>query len=132
MSEMIDLFELSDNLYIKECIFDLEDILNRVLYILSGKVYSYYVFNEDVIFVVIDLVFFEIINLDIIFIKGIVIEKGFKISYLVIFVCNLGIFVIIGVDVSKIYYDIFVIIDGYIGDILLEFSEDIIKIYENK
>ena len=64
MSEMIDLFELSDNPYIKERISDLEDISNRVLHILSGKTHSLYVFNEDVILVATDLVPSETINLD--------------------------------------------------------------------
>jgi phosphotransferase system enzyme I (PtsI) len=130
MSEMIDLFELSDNPYIKERISDLEDISNRVLHILSGKTHSLYVFNEDVILVATDLVPSETINLDTTFIKGIVIEKGSKTSHSAILARNLGIPAITGVDVSKIHHDTLAIIDGHTGDILLEPSEDTIKTYQ--
>lgn len=132
MSEMIDLFELSDNPYIKERISDLEDISNRVLHILSGKVHSHYVFNEDVILVATDLVPSETINLDTTFIKGIVIEKGSKTSHSAILARNLGIPAITGVDVSKIHHDTLAIIDGHTGDILLEPCEDTIKTYQTK
>lgn len=132
MSEMIDLFELSDNPYIKERISDLEDISNRVLHILSGKVHSHYVFNEDVILVATDLVPSETINLETTFIKGIVIEKGSKTSHSAILARNLGIPAITGVDVSKIHHDTLAIIDGHTGDILLEPSEDTIKTYQTK
>ncbi|WIF88930.1 phosphoenolpyruvate--protein phosphotransferase [Acholeplasma laidlawii] len=132
MSEMIDMFELSDNPYIKERISDLEDISNRVLHILSGKTHSLYVFNEDVILVATDLVPSETINLDTTFIKGIVIEKGSKTSHSAILARNLGIPAITGVDVSKIHHDTLAIIDGHTGDILLEPSEDAIKTYETK
>ena len=132
MSEMIDMFELSDNPYIKERISDLEDISNRVLHILSGKTHSLYVFNEDVILVATDLVPSETINLDTTFIKGIVIEKGSKTSHSAILARNLGIPAITGVDVSKIHHDTLAIIDGHTGDILLEPSEDTIKTYQTK
>ncbi len=129
MREMIDLFELSDNSYIKERISDLNDITNRVINILEGKDQKHYTFNTDVILVAKDLLPSETINLDTKWIKGLLLEKGSKTSHSAILARNLGIPAIIGVDTTKFHDDEVLIMDGKTGTIIQEPTIDIIDKY---
>jgi len=132
MSDMIDLFELSDNAYIKERISDLEDITHRVLNILSDKDETIYSFEQDVILAAIDLLPSQTMHLDIKHIKGIVLEKGSKTSHSAILARNLGIPAITGVDVSDLNEDALVVMDGKLGELILEPTTDIIQTYQEK
>lgn len=130
MREMIDLFELSDNSYIKERISDLNDITNRMINILEGKDHKQYSFNTDVILVANDLLPSETINLDTKHIRGILIEKGSKTSHSAILARNLGIPAIIGIDIAKFSEDELLIIDGKAGEVILSPTDDVITQYQ--
>ena len=132
MSEMIDLFELSQNVYIQERVSDLEDITNRVLHILSGKDNNLYTFDKDVILVAVDLLPSQTMHLDTLHIKGIIIEKGSKTSHSAILARNLGIPAITGVEVSSLVENSFLIMDGSLGEIILEPSTEVVDVYKGK
>src|SRR5690606_18971040 len=71
MTEMIDLFEISDNMYIKERIADLKDVTKRVLNILSGQNTHTHLINKDIILVAEELAPSLTAHLDKKYIKGI-------------------------------------------------------------
>src|SRR5690554_3599851 len=132
MSDMIDLFELSDNAYIKERISDLEDVTQRVLNILNDKDETIYSFEQDVILAAIDLLPSQTMHLDIKHIKGILLEKGSKTSHSAILARNLGIPAITGVDVSKLNEDVLVVMDGKLGELTVEPTKEMIQNYQEK
>lgn len=132
ISEMVDLFEASENLYIKERIIDLKDITKRVLHILSGSKEQTELINKDIILVAEDLMPSLTISLDTKFIKGIVTQSGSKTSHSAILARHLGIPAISGVDVAKLSENTLAIIDGSTGDIITNPNDEVVQSYQQK
>src|SRR5690606_26033862 len=99
---------------------------------LNDKHEASYTFNQDVILAAIDLLPSQTMHLDMKHIKGIVLEKGSKTSHSAILARNLGIPAITGVDVSKLTEDSLVVMDGHLGQIILDPTTDIIDTYQAK
>ncbi|VEU82124.1 phosphoenolpyruvate--protein phosphotransferase [Acholeplasma hippikon] len=129
MSEMIDLFEVSDNLYTKERVSDLKDITKRVLNILSEKKEDLKEINEDVILVAEELYPSITVQLDKTHIKGIITERGSKTSHSAILARQLGIPAITGVKVSEFIEGEIAIIDAKKGLVILNPSVSYIENY---
>ncbi len=132
MSEMIDLFEISDNLYIKERILDLKDITKRMIQILSNEDKPHSLILKDVIIVTDDLTPSETMNLDTSYIKGIVTKNGSKTSHMAILARHLGIPAISGIDVGLLPENGSLIIDGEAGEVILMPSDEVILTYQLK
>lgn len=132
MSEMIDLFEISDNLYIKERILDLKDITKRMIEILSNEDSNNHLIERDVIIVTDDLTPSETMNLDTRYIKGIITKNGSKTSHMAILARHLGIPAVSGIDVTLLPENALIIIDGELGLIIVSPTENDIKKYEQK
>lgn len=119
MSEMIDLFEVSDNLYTKERVADLKDITKRVLNILADKKEELREISEDVILVAEELYPSVTIQLDKKHIKGIITERGSKTSHSAILARQLGIPAITGIKVSELIQGEAAIVDAKKGLVIL-------------
>ncbi|WP_025725253.1 phosphoenolpyruvate--protein phosphotransferase [Acholeplasma granularum] len=132
MSEMIDLFELSNNPYIQARIPDLKDIIKRMLRILNDDVLTTEIFTEDIILTADDLLPSQTLHLDTKHIKGILIEVGSKTSHSAILARNLGIPAITGITVSELTDGTIAIIDGENGTLILSPDDQTIEVYKEK
>src|SRR5690606_5558757 len=119
ISEMIDLFEASENMYIKERVADLKDISRRVLSILSGMKSTKPHITKDVILVAEEIMPSLTVTLDKKFIKAIITTSGSKTSHAAILARHLGIPAISGVDVVKLPENEIAIVDGKKGFVIL-------------
>ncbi len=120
MSEMMDLFAVSDNLYIRERIDDLKDVNRRVIRILSGDSEHKMEFFDDVILVTDELTPSQTMNLNTKHIKGIITAVGSNTSHSAILANHLGIPAVSGIDIKTIPDNALAIIDGKTGDVILE------------
>ena len=130
MSEFIDMFEISDNLYIKERILDLKDITKRVLDIFNQKENI----NQpkyDMILVAKDLLPSETLHLDTRYIKGILTQFGSKTSHSAILSRHLGIPSISNIDVTGLEENAVVIMDGKKGLVIIHPTEEVLTYYED-
>lgn len=129
MSEMIDLFEVSDNLYIKERVLDLKDVTKRVLNILHDNKEDENEITEDVILVAEELYPSVTVSLDKKHIKGIITERGSKTSHSAILARQLGIPAITGVNVKELIQGDSAILDAKKGIVIVNPSVSKIETY---
>lgn len=130
MSEFIDMFEISDNLYIKERILDLKDVTKRVLDIFSQKEMIQQP-KYDMILVAKDLLPSETLHLDTRYIKGILTQFGSKTSHSAILSRHLGIPSISNIDVTGLEENAVVIMDGKKGLVIIHPTEEVLTYYED-
>lgn len=127
MEEIINTFEKSDNLYIKERIVDIKDITKRVLIILADIQLDDTYRKKDIILVAEELYPSVTINLDTKYIKGIITEKGSKTSHSSILARHLGIPSIFGVNIKDLKEGSFAILDGDKGIAILNPKKETIE-----
>lgn len=95
--QVIVLEELDDE-YLKECVVDVCDIGKCLLCNIFGLVIiDLSVIQDEVIFVVVDLILFEIVQLNLKKVLGFIIDVGGCIFYIFIMVCFLELLVIVGI-----------------------------------
>lgn len=133
---MVMIFEsMVDNEYMQERAADVKDVRKRVIAHLKGeKIADLTSINEEVVIVAEDLTPSETSQLNKQFVKGFVTNIGGRTSHSAIMARSLEIPAVVGT--STITNDVndgdFVIVDGITGDVIINPSNDVISIYEEK
>ena len=135
MKKLIDQFQNLEDPFFQERVLDLKDVRQRLL----GKLLNishddFIAFQEPVILICHELNPSQAMQLNPKFIKGILIEQGGKYSHTAIIAKSLNIPTIIGV---KDAYAIIrshdsLIIDGTLGEVLVNPSSEIVELYQLK
>lgn len=132
LNKYIDTFTNLDDLFFKERVRDIEDVSMRIIKeLLEGKV-SDKIKEIEGILVVKELSPSMIIQINPKKIKGIVSEYGGETSHATILAKSLGVPFIINVNeaVQKIETGDQIIIDGHVGDIIINPNTNVIQLYK--
>lgn len=128
----VSMFEFMDNEYMKERVVDIKDVINRIFrYILGIKVVDLFVLSEEVVLIVYDLILLDIVIMNKKMVLGFLIDIGGRIFYIVIMFRILEIVVIVGLNdiILKVKDGDFVVFNGDIGEVIVNFDEEIINKY---
>lgn len=134
-NEYITLFESMDNEYMKERALDIKDISERTIrHILGVKNTDLSSLDEDVILVVEDLTPSDTANIDKKRVKGFITKVGGRTSHTAIMARTLEIPAVVGCEnkVDFIKNDDFIVIDGELGIINVNPSNDILDKFKTK
>lgn len=120
--------ELDDE-YLKECVVDVCDIGKCLLCnILGLKIIDLSVIQDEVILVVVDLMLFEIVQLNLKKVLGFIIDVGGCIFYIFIMVCFLELFVIVGIGsvIFQVKNDDYLILDVVNNQVYVNLINEVI------
>ncbi|MBM7616232.1 phosphoenolpyruvate--protein phosphotransferase [Alkaliphilus hydrothermalis] len=133
--EFINIFEAMDNEYMRERVADIRDVTDRVIRNIKGvKTVDLSVLEEEVILVAHDLTPSETATMDKERVIGFLTNIGGKTSHTAIMARSLEIPAVVGlVDITEnLKTDDFVILDGEGGKVILNPTEEIVKLYQQK
>jgi phosphotransferase system enzyme I (PtsI) len=128
---MASMFALMDDKYIKERAFDIKDVTNRVVKILTGDEETI-VLHESCIVAAEELTPAETLQMDKSMLLALITKEGSETSHTAILARTMNIPAITGIDVKKEWNGRYVIIDGGKGCIILEPDEETIEEYRQK
>lgn len=130
IEESIKVYSSVDDVYLKERIQDIRDVGRRILDNLIGFNQQCNVDGDDDIIVIAEEISAsQMMHLDHSKIKGFITEKGGETSHTAILARSLGLPMISGVKdlFKKINADIFLLMNGFNGEIIKEPTEDIVS-----
>lgn len=131
----ISIFENMDNEYMKERAADIRDVSKRVLrHLLGIKAKSLSDIQEETIIIAEDLTPSDTAQLNPTFIKGFVTNIGGRTSHSAIMARSLEIPAVVGtkIAVERAHNDVTVIVDGIEGTVIIEPTEEQLRLYEGK
>lgn len=134
-TSFIGLFESMDNEYMKERASDIRDVTKRLLsHLLGVPIKSLSMISEEVIIIAEDLTPSDTVQLNPKYVQGFVTDVGGRTSHSAILARTLEIPAVVGAKtvMSKIENDMYVIVDGIDGNIILNPDADTIAYYEKK
>lgn len=134
VNEIITNMEQIENDYLRDRIYDIRDILNRVLRKLSRKDEKTFSFEEPVVIAAMNLTPTDLVNWDKSKIAGIITEQGGITSHFAIMARALNIPSIVGIRnmMSELRKNDSVIADGYSGILIIDPDETSCKTYNRK
>ena len=131
----VQMFEQSDNVWMRERVIDIIDVKNRLLANLLG-VYlpNPSLIAEDVILIARDLSPSDTAQLNPHYVKGFITERGARTSHSAIIARSLNIPVIVGMekDIHLIAHGDFLIVDGYRGQVHIDPTPELVQQYESE
>ena len=131
----VQMFEQSDNVWMRERVIDIIDVKNRLLANLLG-VYlpNPSLIAEDVILIARDLSPSDTAQLNPHYVKGFITERGASTSHSAIIARSLNIPVIVGMekDIHLIEHGDFLIVDGYRGQVHIDPTPELVQQYESE
>ncbi|KWU54440.1 phosphoenolpyruvate--protein phosphotransferase [Bacillus mycoides] len=131
----VNLFETMDNEYMKERVTDIRDVTKRVLsHLLGVTIANTSMISEEVVIVAEDLTPSDTAQLNRKYIKGFTTAIGGRTSHSAIMACSMEIPAVVGTKIvtNDIENGVLVIVDGLDGKVIVNPTEDVVGIYENK
>lgn len=131
----VNLFEAIDNEYMRERVTDIRDVTKRVLsHLLGVNIANPSMISEEVVIVAEDLTPSDTAQLNRKYVKGFTTDIGGRTSHSAIMACSMEIPAIVGTKVvtNDIENGVLVIVDGLDGKVIVNPTEDVVKIYEDK
>ncbi|MGH0430714.1 phosphoenolpyruvate--protein phosphotransferase [Bacillus hominis] len=131
----VNLFEAMDNEYMRERVTDIRDVTKRVLsHLLGVNIANPSMISEEVVIVAEDLTPSDTAQLNRKYVKGFTTDIGGRTSHSAIMACSMEIPAIVGTKVvtNDIENGVLVIVDGLDGKVIVNPTEDVVKIYEDK
>ncbi|MDM5192439.1 phosphoenolpyruvate--protein phosphotransferase [Bacillus hominis] len=131
----VNLFEAMDNEYMKERVTDIRDVTKRVLsHLLGVNIANPSMISEEVVIVAEDLTPSDTAQLNRKYVKGFITDIGGRTSHSAIMACSMEIPAVVGTKVvtNDIENGVLVIVDGLDGKVIVNPTEDVVKIYEDK
>ncbi|PEC21741.1 phosphoenolpyruvate--protein phosphotransferase [Bacillus cereus] len=131
----VNLFEAMDNEYMKERVTDIRDVTKRVLsHLLGVNIANPSMISEEVVIVAEDLTPSDTAQLNRKYVKGFTTDIGGRTSHSAIMACSMEIPAVVGTKVvtNDIENGVVVIVDGLDGKVIVNPTEDVVKIYEDK
>ena len=129
------LFDLVEDEYIRERIYDVENVADRILRNLAGKEQeSLSQINERVIIVAHDLSPVDTSEINTDKIMGFITDVGGRTSHTAIMAQALKIPAIVGLEsvTSQVQDNTLLIVDGYTGEVIIDPDDDTIILYQEK
>ncbi|PGM62075.1 phosphoenolpyruvate--protein phosphotransferase [Bacillus paramycoides] len=131
----VNLFETMDNEYMKERVTDIRDVTKRVLsHLLGVTIANPSIISEEVVIVAEDLTPSDTAQLNRKYVKGFTTDIGGRTSHSAIMACSMEIPAVVGTKMvtSDIENGVLVIVDGLDGKVIVNPTEDVVEIYEDK
>ncbi|MEI5925534.1 phosphoenolpyruvate--protein phosphotransferase [Bacillus albus] len=131
----VNLFETMDNEYMKERATDIRDVTKRVLsHLLGVTIANPSMISEEVVIVAEDLTPSDTAQLNRKYVKGFTADIGGRTSHSAIMACSMEIPAVVGTKMvtNDIENGVLVIVDGLDGKVIVNPTEDVVKIYEDK
>lgn len=131
----VNLFETMDNEYMKERATDIRDVTKRVLsHLLGVTIANTSMISEEVVIVAEDLTPSDTTQLNRKYVKGFTTDIGGCTSHSAIMACSMEIPAVVGTKMvtNDIENGVLVIVDGLDGKVIVNPTEDVVKIYEDK
>lgn len=131
----VNLFETMDNEYMKERATDIRDVTKRVLsHLLGVTIANPSMISEEVVIVAEDLTPSDTAQLNRKYVKGFTTDIGGRTSHSAIMACSMEIPAVVGTKMvtNDIENGVLVIVDGLDGKVIVNPTEDVVKIYEDK
>lgn len=131
----VNLFEAMDNEYMKERGTDIRDVTKRVLsHLLGVNIANPSMISEEVVIVAEDLTPSDTAQLNRKYVKGFTTDIGGRTSHSAIMACSMEIPAVVGTKVvtNDIENGVLAIVDGLDGKVIVNPTEDVVKIYEDK
>ncbi|MDA1905054.1 phosphoenolpyruvate--protein phosphotransferase [Bacillus cereus] len=131
----VNLFETMDNEYMKERATDIRDVTKRVLsHLLGVTIANPTMISEEVVIVAEDLTPSDTAQLNRKYVKGFTTDIGGRTSHSAIMACSMEIPAVVGTNMvtNDIENGVLVIVDGLDGKVIVNPTEDVVKIYEDK
>ncbi|MCX8132073.1 MAG: phosphoenolpyruvate--protein phosphotransferase [Clostridia bacterium] len=129
-----DSLRTTDDAYLKERAFDIEDVGNRIICNLSGGFPDFSSIPEESVIVTKYLSPSDAAAIDKCRLKGFVTEEGSSTSHTAIIARTAGIPAVTGIDgiVGAVRNGDIIIVDGFKGEVILNPGEDTINLYKAK
>lgn len=131
----VNLFETMDNEYMKERVTDIRDVTKRVLsHLLGVTIANPSMISEEVVIVAEDLTPSDTAQLNCKYVKGFTTDIGGRTSHSAIMACSMEIPAVVGTKMvtNDIENGVLVIVDGLDGKVIVNPTEDVVEIYEDK
>ncbi|WP_369900821.1 phosphoenolpyruvate--protein phosphotransferase [Bacillus manliponensis] len=131
----VNLFETMENEYMKERAADIRDVTKRVLsHLLGVTIANPSMITEEVVIVAEDLTPSDTAQLNRKYVKGFTTDIGGRTSHSAIMACSMEIPAVVGTKMvtNDIENGVLVIVDGLEGKVIVNPTEDVVKIYEDK
>ncbi|MGG2092530.1 phosphoenolpyruvate--protein phosphotransferase [Bacillus sp. S13(2024)] len=131
----VNLFETMDNEYMKERATDIRDVTKRVLsHLLGVTIANPSMISEEVVIVAEDLTPSDTAQLNRKYVKGFTTDIGGRTSHSAIMACSMEIPAVVGTKIvtNAIENGVLVIVDGLDGKVIVNPTEDVVEIYEDK
>ncbi|MGF9769658.1 phosphoenolpyruvate--protein phosphotransferase [Bacillus albus] len=131
----VNLFETMDNEYMKERVTDIRDVTKRVLsHLLGVTIANPSMISEEVVIVAEDLTPSDTAQLNRKYVKGFTTDIGGRTSHSAIMACSMEIPAVVGTKMvtNDIENGVLVIVDGLDGKVIVNPTEDVVEIYEDK
>ncbi|MDQ0256467.1 phosphotransferase system enzyme I (PtsI) [Evansella vedderi] len=133
--QFVSMFESMDNEYMKERAADIRDVSQRVLaHVLGKPIVSLAEINEEVVLIAEDLTPSETAQLNKKYVKGFVTDIGGRTSHSAIMARSMEIPAVVGTKsiTDEAEKDIFVIVDGIDGKVILNPTDEELQQYRTK
>lgn len=131
----VNLFETMDNEYMKERATDIRDVTKRVLsHLLGVTIANPSMISEEVVIVAEDLTPSDTAQLNRKYVKGFTTDIGGRTSHSAIMACSMEIPAVVGTKrvTNDIENGVLIIVDGLDGKVIVNPTEDVVEIYEDK
>ncbi|MCR4923903.1 MAG: phosphoenolpyruvate--protein phosphotransferase [Lachnospiraceae bacterium] len=131
-NEFCDKFRLMDDPYLADRVADIRDIASRIVKLLLGGTPAVMEMEEPYVLVAEDLNPSDIFQFERDKLLGIVIKEGSKNSHVSILAHSMGIPAVIKANIFRSFNGKFAIVDGDIGEIIIDPDDDRLKIYNER
>ncbi|MBG0964939.1 phosphoenolpyruvate--protein phosphotransferase [Bacillus sp. SRB1LM] len=131
----VNLFETMENEYMKERATDIRDVTKRILsHLLGVTIANPSMISEEIVIVAEDLTPSDTAQLNRKYVKGVITDIGGRTSHSAIMACSMEIPAVVGTKrvTNDIENGVLVIVDGLDGKVIVNPTEDVVKIYEDK
>ncbi|MEY8351383.1 phosphoenolpyruvate--protein phosphotransferase [Bacillus cereus] len=131
----VNLFETMENEYMKERATDIRDVTKRVLsHLLGVTIANPSMISEEVVIVAEDLTPSDTAQLNRKYVKGFTTDIGGRTSHSAIMACSMEIPAVVGTKriTNDIENGVLIIVDGLEGKVIVNPTEDVVEIYEDK
>nr|WP_028401542.1 phosphoenolpyruvate--protein phosphotransferase [Ectobacillus panaciterrae] len=131
----VNMFEAMDNEYMKERAADIRDVTKRVLsHLLGVTIANPSMISEEVVIIAEDLTPSDTAQLNRKYVKGFTTDIGGRTSHSAIMARSMEIPAVVGTKTvtADIENGTLVIVDGLDGEVIVNPTEDVVKVYEDK
>ncbi|MEH7220485.1 phosphoenolpyruvate--protein phosphotransferase [Bacillus toyonensis] len=131
----VNLFETMENEYMKERATDIRDVTKRILsHLLGVTIANPSMISEEIVIVAEDLTPSDTAQLNRKYVKDFITDIGGRTSHSAIIACSMEIPAVVGTKrvTNDIENGVLVIVDGLDGKVIVNPTEDVVKIYEDK